>query len=277
MKRVILCADDYGQNSAISQAIIELFKGKRLSATSCYVTSAGWATHGAWLKPFYGSVDIGLHFNLTEGKPQSKELSTLFSLKDLIIKAHLRKIDKPAITAELHAQLDQFIEQVGTLPDFIDGHQHVHQLPVIRDIVLTVYEERLREKNTYIRSTGNWRSLFRFGAPSYFKQLIIQLCGALPFRRQLIKKQIRHNSSFSGIYDFANSIHYAQLFPRFLDELQDEGMIMCHPGLLSSDPLDPINTSRQNEYQYFASDAFLQLCQDKKIQLVRYAGLSIKK
>src|SRR5580693_851904 len=116
MKYIILCADDYGQTCAISQAIIDLLKSRRLTAISCMVTSSGWPLHAPWLIPYKNQVDIGLHFNLTEGKGP---------LSLLLLKSHLRQLHKHTIRAELNTQLDQFISAMGVLPDFIDGHQHV--------------------------------------------------------------------------------------------------------------------------------------------------------
>ncbi len=67
MKSIILCADDYGQNASISQAIVELLKLKCLSAVSCMTTSPHWFSQASWLLPYKDYVDIGLHFNLTHG------------------------------------------------------------------------------------------------------------------------------------------------------------------------------------------------------------------
>src|SRR5690349_9878789 len=86
-KTVILCADDYGQNAAISQAIIELIKKNRLSATSCMVTSPDWLTQAKQLNSFNNQLDIGLHFNLTEGNFLSTQ-QPLFSLPELMIKSY---------------------------------------------------------------------------------------------------------------------------------------------------------------------------------------------
>src|SRR5207253_5580574 len=100
--------------------------------------------------------DIGLHFNLTEGKPLSREYKkiqgdTFQPLYKVMMLAFMRSLSQPAIEAELHAQLDRFEEQMGYLPDHIDGHQHIHQFPVIRSAIAKVYDERLRANNTYIR------------------------------------------------------------------------------------------------------------------------------
>jgi predicted glycoside hydrolase/deacetylase ChbG (UPF0249 family) len=63
-KRIVLCADDYGQAPAISQGIIELLNQSRLSATSCMVNMPDWPVSAKELLPFINYVDLGLHFNL---------------------------------------------------------------------------------------------------------------------------------------------------------------------------------------------------------------------
>lgn len=262
MKRIILCADDYGQNSAISQAIINLIKEKRLSATSCMTTGQDWIVYGQWLKPFQHLIDVGLHFNLTEGRGQS--------LNALIIKAYLRKLNQLDIEKELHHQLDQFELGLGRLPDFVDGHQHVHQLPIIRDALFTVYEKRLRQSGCYIRCTTQRTGFWNVSA--HVKLLIIQLCGAFALKSALLQRKIPHNSSFSGIYNFAKAKDFSRIFPRFLQDIQDRGLIMCHPGVQEHDSLDKISQSRFQEYQYFLSSEFNAECLAKQIALCRFGA-----
>ncbi len=275
MKHIILCADDYGQNTSISQAIIELLEKKRLSATSCMVTSSDWIAHAKWLQPFQNQADIGLHFNLTEGKPLSSAYKLAYgtefmSLLQLLKKAYLSKLDVTAIEAECHAQLDRFEEGMGCLPDFMDGHQHIHQFPMIRDAFLTVYEQRLRQKNSYVRCVYDDWALLRIFEPAYIKKLIIQLCGASVLKKQLSQRSIPYNASFSGIYQFAQASKYGQLFPRFLQQMHNNGVIMCHPGLPGQQDRDPIALSRPHEYRYFLSEQFLKDCFSQQAVLARF-------
>lgn len=275
MKSITLCADDYGQNTAISQAIIALLKEKKLSATSCMTTAPQWLMHSAWLAPLKDQADMGVHFNLTHGKPLSAAFIEAYgasfpSLFTLLKKSYLRQLDQSVIYAELNAQLDQFIAGVGRLPDFIDGHQHVHQFPVIRDMLLKVYQERLRPL-CYVRSVYDPAAWRRIRESAYLKRLIIQLSGAHAFKQQLVRLKIPHNSSFSGIYDFNHAADYAALFPRFLTESLEGGLIMCHPGLPHAEEKDEIAASRPQEYRYFQSEKFDAVCQQSKVVIVRFA------
>jgi predicted glycoside hydrolase/deacetylase ChbG (UPF0249 family) len=272
MKSVILCADDFAQNESISQGILSLIAQRRLSATSCMTNSPHWPEHSALLKSFSDQAAIGLHFNLTEGKPLGKmsrlaPLGHFPSLSILLKQSLLRKLDLAEIENELHHQLSQFEKYMGRLPDFIDGHQHIHQFPIIRDIVLKVYNERLKKNNSLIRSVSekNFASLFR--NTGKIKRSVIYLMGSSRFKNQLAHHDIRHNTSFSGVYDFEQSKNYSQLFPQFLEAIEPKGWIMCHPGLMSHDTMDSIAKSRYDEYCYFSSDLFLVDCQKKQIQI----------
>lgn len=247
MKRIILCADDYGQNKPISQAIITLIEKKRLSATSCLVTAPDWPEYAKWLRSLRDHVQVGLHFNLTE-----KQTGLQYPLSQLLIRAYLHRLDKAAIQAEFSAQLEKFVIAMGGLPDFIDGHQHIHQFPIIREAILESYEQNLRHQPCYVRCVFDKKAFFR----GTLKHIIIQLSGAATFKKQLEQREIAHNSSFAGIYNFADSQQYAQFFPQFLQQIQEGGIIMCHPGLTSS---------REHEYRYFLSDEFLQACEAAQV------------
>lgn len=265
MKRIILCADDYGQNTAISQAIIELIEKNRLSATSCMTNSPDWSSHAQWLQPLKDKADIGLHLNLTEGMPLSKNMQFM-PLKELIIKAYSNQLDRDAIEIEFNSQLDQFEAGIGQKPDFIDGHQHIHQLPVIRDILIKIYADRLKNTHCYIRSVKDSMIFYRPLNPAYLKILAIQLLGAFAFQKLLDEHSIPYNTSFSGIYHFSQAKQYAKIFPKFLSKIGNKGIIMCHPGLAESKKEnDSIADARYFEYQYFLSEQFLRDCDSKNV------------
>jgi predicted glycoside hydrolase/deacetylase ChbG (UPF0249 family) len=195
--------------------------------------------------------------------------SSFPSLSKLMINAHLRNIDFNVIFAEVTAQIDEFEASMGRLPDFIDGHQHVHQLPIIRGVVLKIYDQRLRQHpHCYVRCVNDQNVFSSIKEDAYIKRCVIQLSGAFAFKKQLLQQNIPHNTSFSGIYNFKNAKSYPQLFLTFLKQITDNGLIMCHPGLEAqhSDE-DAIFCSRQDEYRYFLSRAFLEACHREQIVL----------
>jgi predicted glycoside hydrolase/deacetylase ChbG (UPF0249 family) len=48
------------------------------------------------------------------------------------------------------------------------------------------------------------------------------------------------------------------MFPRFLEQLPDGGVVMCHPGFVDAElqRLDPLTTLREQEYAFFTDDSF---------------------
>ncbi len=271
MKSIILCADDYGQNAVISQAIIDLIAKNHLSATSCMANSYYWPTHATWLNPYKNQVDIGLHLNFTEGKPLSRSFvkkygAEFFGLPKLLFHAFTRKLDKQVIADEIEAQLQRFSDILGQSPDFIDGHQHVHQFPIIREALLEIFKKQLKPHGAYIRSVYDKDVFSRFS----LKKLIIQLTGAGAFKAALREFGISTNSSFSGIYDFTKNVEYRTKFLSFLQEVNQGGLIMCHPGLGQQDETaDPIYASRPLEYAYLISDQFASDLIAHQVQLSR--------
>ncbi|MHB1221595.1 MAG: ChbG/HpnK family deacetylase [Gammaproteobacteria bacterium] len=266
-KRIVLCADDYGQALAISQGILALIKQGRLTATSCLVNTPYWEEHAKWLLPFKDQVDIGLHFNLTEGKPLSEgyragQGPVFYSVNKLLALTFLRRVSQSAIEAECHAQIDQFEAAIGFLPRNIYGNQHVHQFPVIRDALLNVYEQRLRASNAYIRLANE--------TPDFcLKKIIIYASGAAALKKQLRKRAIPHNASFAGIYPFHEAHEYPVYFTEFLQKIGDKGLIMCHPGLETVELDDPIGAARVKEYDYFAGQLFVDECARQSVELGR--------
>jgi predicted glycoside hydrolase/deacetylase ChbG (UPF0249 family) len=269
-KRIVLCADDYGQALAISQGILNLLDKKRLSATSCIVNSPYWEEHSQWLKPFSSDADIGLHLNLTEGKPLSALYAQQYGeyfqpLSTLLCRALMRQLSLKVIEAECNAQLDQFQKKMGFLPNYLDGHHHVHQFPVIRDAVLKVYKERLQGTGSYIRLVQT------VSAPVCVKKLIIK-AATQPhaFKKRLQRIKCPYNQTFNGIYTFSYASQYPQFFLEFLKKSSEGGLIMCHPSLPSSESLGGIGEARVMEYQYLMSDAFLRDCENQAVAVGRF-------
>lgn len=272
-KSIVLCADDYGQALPISSAILELIEAARISATSCMVNLPHWPAHAARLRTFHGQIDIGLHFNLTTGAAISSVFkkhygAQLPSLATCLGRAFLGLLDQATIEAECDAQLDQFVEHLGFLPDFIDGHQHVHQFPIIRDAVVRVFKRRLKGHPAYMRLVNPRLQLRAFYQKR--KHYFINATGTQAFKKALLREGIPHNASFGGIYSFAPKPRYAQLFPQFLQEISDKSLIMCHPGLNEKSPHDPISKARFAEYEYLKSPVFLTDVEAAKVQLRRF-------
>ena len=150
--QIILCADDYAQNLAISEGICELVAARRLSAVSCMTTTADWEAAAKMLQPDEAKVDIGLHFNLTHGALLTR---LPFSHRTLMSQCFLGKLNPQSIIDELTAQLQRFNDIMKRPPDFIDGHQHIQQLPTVRRALIEVYQRQFDKTKPYLRIAGS--------------------------------------------------------------------------------------------------------------------------
>ena len=162
MPRIWLCADDYGMSPGINIAIRDLVVRERLNATSAMVGAASChqaeAISLAVLNAAEPRVAIGLHVTLTAPfAPVSKDFRPLrdgafLSLGATIRHAVLRRFDRASLVSEIVGQVEKFSELFGRRPDFIDGHQHVHMLPQIRDALLHVAKQTV--PNAWVRQCG---------------------------------------------------------------------------------------------------------------------------
>jgi predicted glycoside hydrolase/deacetylase ChbG (UPF0249 family) len=169
--------------------------------------------------------------------------------------ALLHRFKPDSLEEEVRSQLRMFVHSFGRAPNFIDGHQHVHLLPQVRDAVLKVAKEAA--PNAWVRQCGRALSLplpERLGNP---KALVLDLLSQ-NFRRRADAVNIRTNPAFAGAYGFHDEADFAALFPRFLEGLPDGSVVMCHPGFVDAElqRLDPLTTLREREYTFFVEDSF---------------------
>jgi predicted glycoside hydrolase/deacetylase ChbG (UPF0249 family) len=203
-------------------------------------------------------VAIGLHVTLTAPfAPLSDGFHPLRtrhfpSIHEMGRLAHLRRLSTERLALEIRSQLRRFIEAFGRSPDFIDGHQHVHLFPQVRDAFLKVAAEMA--SGAWVRQCGRARGARRLRDS---KALVLDLL-SVRFRAKARRLGIRMNPAFAGAYDFASKTDYATIFTRFLAGLPDGGLVMSHPGFVDAQlqSLDPLTYQREREFAFFESEMF---------------------
>jgi len=276
VRKFVLCADDFALSEPISAGIIDLVDRGRLGAVSCLVTSVHWRDHAAGLRQRTSRVDVGLHLNLLademlhSGPDYHSPLGHYPTLSALILRSHLRRLDKRRLVEEIESQLDRFLEGFGAPPDFVDGHRHVHQFPVVRDALLDVYQRRLAGRGCYLRNVRRVIHCRR----GRLKARIVAALGATRLEAAMLAKDIPHNRRFGGIYDFSPAADFAGLMRDWLSQVGDSDLIMCHPALTDPSGTDPIGVARHHEYSYFRSDAFPDDCRSASVQPARFRDIT---
>ena len=262
VRHIWLCADDYGISPAVNAGIRELILRGRLNATSVMMAAphltAEEADALAALNAGKKRAAIGLHVTLTGPfKPMSADFTPLHNGRFLpnrqkMRMAMMRRLKPEHLKIEIATQLRAFIDAFGHPPDFLDGHQHVHLMPQVREALLTVVAKGAPK--AWVRQCGRARGArpLRDG-----KALTLDVL-SVGIRRAARRRGIAVNPAFAGAYDFNTTTPFAKMFPRFLAGLPDGGVVMCHPGHVDAEleALDPLTQQREREFAYFNSDEF---------------------
>lgn len=300
-RAIIINVDDLGLSSAVNDAVLHLAECGRIGASSYMV---GGTITDSEIKTLTAlNVDIGLHLDLTGIFP-----STLRgSLKSIIVASYLRKLNPAQVNDVIKQQLDAFEDCFGRAPVFIDGHQHIHQFPIIR-------QHLVKEISTRYGKNAQTSISARVTTPLVhdIKSWIIYALGGKAWRELCEDHHIATNDRFGGVYGFdTNSQDLSALWETWLQKAprttglspalhtksfateplgtydQDNAstdsashplpadlsatLIMCHPAVPNDGWQDDIKQARELEYEWLTSDQFGQLLQQHDVRLVRWS------
>ncbi|XP_029961638.1 carbohydrate deacetylase [Salarias fasciatus] len=146
---LVVTGDDFGYCPRRTRGIVDGFLSGGVSNVSLLVNGSA-AEEAARLAKRH-RIPIGLHANLTEGRPVCplpQHTSTLttphgFFHGKMGFRQALQRgqLSMEQVEAELRAQVRLFVDLMGHLPEHMDGHQHVHVLPEVRDVFAQVLSE----------------------------------------------------------------------------------------------------------------------------------------
>ena len=210
---MIICADDFGMAGDINRAITELVRAGKITAVSCMVNMPFFTADE--IASLGNKVQFGLHFTLVE---------TPREFRNLVLCAYTRRLDWGEIYSKLAEQYRRFAEIAGRKPDFIDGHLHVQQLPVVRDVLIEFIRNRCGDTPPRVRNAA--MSLWKCSPKSF----LISAPGRV-LKRKLREAGIPTNDGFGGIYNYRDFMRYSKHLEKFLLTVPQSGIIMVHPGL----------------------------------------------
>ena len=254
--KISICADDIGQDLAITDAALQLFEQQRLNKISVLIQGpCARERINEISRARTKGLEVGLHFNLTL---RFHDKDFCLPLNQLILLSQLRLLPTKKIHRQLEDQILRFEDTFQFQPDFMDGHQHVHQFPLIRDEVIELVNKRLRQNPKFwIRSTvlPSTNKII----PEKFKCNLLNILGGNRFLSMMTLHQIQHNRSFLGVYNFdaQNTNTYRALMLQWLSIAQTDSLIMCHPALTAIQD-DVIGHQRPIEFAYLSSNQFLE-------------------
>ncbi|KAL3321038.1 hypothetical protein Ciccas_000277 [Cichlidogyrus casuarinus] len=238
----------------------------------------------------------GLHINLTEGTPLSKRCSLLlndcgifrgkFGFRQLLQQDESEELFRE-IFAEIEAQITQFVVLFGCDPSFINGHQHIHVLPMV---VKAICSSSLNGKSIFVRIPhedsvylDTFSSTSNMEAISFYQQVGKESEAA---KADFVQNGFRVVDVFIGMALMGQNLNVQNL-KRDFQALINKGSIstielMVHPGYpltekdteagCGSGPDDFSKSSdRDYELNFLKSQQFSDLMQTFGINLQRFS------
>jgi chitin disaccharide deacetylase len=272
MKHLILNADDFAFNAAVSRGIVTLAQKGRLTATSAMTLSPRWAADAPALAEHQGQIDVGLHLDWTS--PFAVQAGHGLGLKRAMLSAVLGGFNKTTARIVIEKQLDAFEQVWHAPPSHIDGHQHVHQFKGIRDALVDIMAKRYNslpsDQKPYLRISK--------GAFSWLdvKANVIAALNSKAIKSIAVKANISPARGLFGIYNFKGSeADFGVLMSQWLSSAPEHTIIMCHPAqgrLDGMDKDDGIADARQREFNYLSSEGFAQTLKEAGVSLKRLSA-----
>jgi predicted glycoside hydrolase/deacetylase ChbG (UPF0249 family) len=236
VKRLIINADDFGYSEGIVRGIIDCHGAGVISSTSCLTNMPAWPQAAAYLRE-HAELGAGVHLVFNGGRPllpPERVPALVGSDGHFLNDSQILRGFKPGTTAqlraELRAQIERFIADVGRPPTHLDNHCSVSY---IRPDRFRVTIDLAKEYDLPIRAPFGDDLEERVADLARINHLppwLIRWQG-VSYRRRVDRAGIRRPSNF--IMDFSNpAARTIEDLLRILGGLRDGWIseLLTHPG-----------------------------------------------
>jgi hopanoid biosynthesis associated protein HpnK len=290
MKKLIVTADDFGLTTRVNEAIALACRRGVVTTASLMVTGAGFESAVDLARNTPG-LDLGLHLNLTEGKPVSS-WTTVPSLADssgftyphpskLAAALIFGKVRVSDLEREIRSQIEKAVS-TGLRITHVDGHKHVHAMPAVFRLMRSIApeysicgvrcaKETVPSLRTILaRNKGSWSQIaLQFGFGKVLSATwTMSSAGHRTF--QVVTPQRFYGVTQTGFLD----IH---AFEEILHDLSDGfSEVMCHPGYSDGDlkrTPTRLRAQRERELELLTSCQLRDLIHRKGVTLGSYRDL----
>jgi predicted glycoside hydrolase/deacetylase ChbG (UPF0249 family) len=262
---VIVHADDFGETVEITEGICVAVAAGVVTSTSVMVNMPGTAEALRRAPLLARQASFGLHLNLCEGKPLTRGATLtdangeFMRKKILAARALGGKLSLPELEAEVAAQLGR-LRDCGIRISHLDGHKHLHQLPIVCAAVANVLP-RFGIERVRITRLGSWR----------------RVRGASTLAREIAARHAARVFARARLRSPARTIYLTDLLDGGGGPLADWPSagsapveICCHPGTDAADASKPGSHRRGNELEYLLSPQFRAMLATSGAALVSY-------
>src|SRR5262249_23975850 len=144
MRNLIVNADDLGWTAGVNRGIAEAHRNGIVTSASLLANGSAFAdgVRTAEELPRHG---VGVHLNLSEGKPTATEAQVGSLLAEncefaggpetLLFRLTAKSLMPKQVEKEWNAQIEK-VRASGIPPTHLDGHKHVQMLPGLFPIAL---------------------------------------------------------------------------------------------------------------------------------------------
>ncbi|SES95680.1 chitin disaccharide deacetylase [Anaerobranca gottschalkii] len=247
MLKLIVNADDFGLTKGCNEGIIKSIKEGIVTNTTIMINMP-LAEEAINLAKSNGIEQLGIHFNLTCGKPISTDVLSLIDDQGAFYKRFAilkEKMNLEEVEKELRAQLTKF-KSTGVKLTHIDSHHHIHMYPGVAEIIADIaLEEKvpLRNANEYVNKIVKEKRILTteyFSMDFYDKKVTLENLKAIISNRK------------DGILE-----------------------IMTHPALIDNEllSLSSYTYPREKELEILMSEEIKLWLNEHKIELIRFEDI----
>ena len=262
---LVVTADDVGLHEAMTRGAIEAHR--QGIVTACSVVATGRAFDDAITALHeLRSLEVGIHLTLVEGTPLTPpaRIESLVtsggrfhpSYRSFVARYAARSIRLTDIGREFRAQIERLLG-TGLRVMHANGHQHLHTLPQVFDLVQRLADEyRIKYVRTIDDRGGGMFA--RFGALNVLNSL---------GRRARRNARLATNDHTIGI---ANAGHLSvRRLIALLPHVEDVTELVCHPAVASD------SLARMHPWKYDWAAELESLCSDEVRKAIAARGIRL--
>ena len=272
MLKLLVNADDFGLSEKTNEGIEYAHRNGILTSASLMANGAAFE-HAVAICRQVPSLDVGIHLTLVEERPLLAALAvpSLVDAKGrfprhatVFTKQYfLGRLSLTEIRAELEAQIRKVLKH-GIHISHLDSHQHVHMLPQILKIAVSLAKEY---DIPFIRFPGEKLCSYMVQGPGAISR-VLQLLGLRFFCALGDRSPLSRTDRFAGFF-FGGKMTRKNL-REVIEHLPQDGVyeLMCHPGL--ADPL-----SNYSHWGYDPSGECAALVDQETRSLLNLRGIQL--
>ncbi|MFC6276012.1 ChbG/HpnK family deacetylase [Psittacicella hinzii] len=243
-----ICVGDFGLTPGINQATIDLATAGKINCASVLVDAPNLTLdyiEDALRLKHEGKLSLGLHLNFTELLSSHQDENLIAPIHHLLNPLYrflfYSKGKRKQLIHQIYQEIDRqfylFEELFDCWPDFIDGHQHVHMLPLFHQALREFYtEHRLDQNKIWVRSLNRVNKLNKTNLPGASKLQNLILRYATKKARSAVYSL---RKELLGVYNYqANAQEFKDLMAFWLSNARKYhlatgrgAVIMVHPSV----------------------------------------------